>query len=148
MSKKYYALIIICLIVAAGAVYYFTTQSTPDQIKVGPSMIEAPKGYTILQQSEHGGIFVNGENKITVYENDNSTNGSVKDYAKKHKKDLLKNSTEEIDNITVYKFVLKDNSTNETKITHLFFDKNSTSYHIYSRGEYDAKAIKTIIREL
>lgn len=41
--SKIFSLIIICLIVAAGAVYYFTTQSTPDQIKVGPSMIEALK---------------------------------------------------------------------------------------------------------
>ena len=60
----------------------------------------------------------------------------------------MKNSTEEIDNIAVHKFVLKDNSTNETKITHLFFDKYSTSYHIHSREKYDVKAIKTIIREL
>lgn len=41
--SKIFVLIIIFLIVAAGAVFYFTNQSTHYQIKVGPSMIEAPK---------------------------------------------------------------------------------------------------------
>ena len=146
MSKKYLWLIVLCVVVVAGALIY--TQMPANDLKVGSNVVEIPKGYTILQQSEHGGVFVNGENKITVYENVNSTQDSVKDYAKKHKKDLLKNSTEKIAGVTVYKFVLKDNSTNQTKITHLFFDKNSKSYHIFFRGEYDAKAINSIINSL
>lgn len=146
MSRKYLLLIVLCLVIVAGVLIY--TQMPAKNIKVGSSVVEIPEGYTILQQSEHGGIFAKGENKITVYENVNSTQDSVKEYAKKHKGDLLKNTTEEIAGITVYKFVLKDNSTNQTKITHLFFDKNSKSYHIYFRGDYDAKALNAIINSL
>ncbi|WP_458456395.1 hypothetical protein [Methanobrevibacter sp.] len=146
MSKKYLLLIVLCLIVVAGALIY--TQMPANDIKVGSSAVEIPKGYTILQQSEHGGIFVNGENKIAVYENENSTQDSVKNYTQKHKGDLLKNSTEKIAGIEVYKFELKDNSTKQTKITHLFFDKNSKPYHIYLRGNYDAKAVNAIINSL
>lgn len=147
MSRKLLLVIVFLVVVVAGA-FVYTHASTPETLKVGSSQVEIPKGYTILQESEHGGIFVNGENKIAVYENENTTDKSVNDYAKKHKKDLLKNSTEKIGDIEVYKFVLKDNSTKETKITHLFFDKNSKPYHIYLRGDYDSKAVESIINGL
>ena len=146
MSKKYLLLIVLCVIIVVGALIY--AQMPAKEIKVGDSVVETPNGYTILQQSEHGGIFAKGENKIAVYENGNSTQDSIKDYAKKHKGDLLKNTTEEIAGVKVYKFVLKDNSTKQTKIIHLFFDKNSKSYHINIRGDYDDKAINSIINSL
>lgn len=146
MSKKIYIIIILALLVVAGAFVYF--QNEANHLKVGEKNIEIPNGYTILQESAHGGIFVNGENKIAVYENENTTKDSIDNYVKKHKKDLLKEDTEKVGNITVHKFVLKDNSTKQVKITHLFFDKNSKPYHIYVRGDYDDKAINTIIKSL
>ena len=156
MLKRYMLIIILVIAIVGSFCLYSSSLSSEvstgvsaEVLKVGSSEISLPEGYHLDKVSNHGGSISNNKNgKITIYYSDQSTQEDIDDYIEKHKDDNILNETSMFDDVEVHKFILLNNETNKTQITHFYFDKNGTPYHIFMKGDHDDSVISTIINNL
>lgn len=152
MLKRYMLIIIFVIAIVGSFCLYNASPSlevSKEVLIVGSSEISMPEGYHLDKVSNHGGTISKNKNgKITIYCSDQSTQEDVDDYIQKHKDDNVLNETSMVGDVEVHKFILLNNETNNTQITHFYFNKNGTPYHISMKGDHDDSVISAIINDL
>lgn len=140
MEKKSIILIVIAILVVIGGVMaYNTFNNTTDDthVKVGDATFELPSGFHEGKTNNAGDVNItNGYDSVFIKEYDHgNVTKCINDY-KKYKNNTnqtVKVSTVDINNITVY----KSSIVNETNTIHYWFDYKDKVYSIYTWGGTD-----------